>query len=70
MHHILFTLCFVLGFVSAPVFAESSVAPDFTLRDINKKKVSLSDYKAFALTYSKIMDLAMTLALAMTWPCP
>ncbi|MEC7984440.1 MAG: TlpA disulfide reductase family protein [Myxococcota bacterium] len=45
MRYILFALCLVLGFVSTPVFAESSVAPDFTLRDINKKKVSLSDYK-------------------------
>ena len=32
------------------------------------KLISLANYKAFALTFSKIMALAMTFALTMTWP--
>ena len=32
------------------------------------KFISLANYKAFALTFSKIMALAMTFALTMTWP--
>ena len=45
MVRILFSLCLMLGFTVTPAFAENSAAPDFTLRDINKKKVSLSDFK-------------------------
>ena len=32
------------------------------------KLISLANYKAFALTFSKIMAFAMTFALTMTWP--
>ena len=31
------------------------------------KFISLAKYKAFALSFAKIMALAMTLALVMTW---
>ena len=30
--------------------------------------ISLANYKAFALTFSKIMTFATTFALTMTWP--
>ena len=45
MRRILFSLGLMLGLSVTPAFADNSAAPDFTLRDINKKKVSLSDYK-------------------------
>ena len=32
------------------------------------KVISVANYKAFALSFSKIMALAMTFALTMTWP--
>ena len=32
------------------------------------KVMILVDYKAFALSFTKIMALAMTMALAMAWP--
>ena len=35
----------LIGGFGAPAYAEDTPAPDFTLRDIHKKKVSLSDYQ-------------------------
>ena len=34
------------------------------------KLISLTNYKAFPLTFSKIMTFARTFALTMTWPWP
>ena len=55
--HMIFSKFMTLG-------PPSSQPDSFTFAEL----ISLANYKALALTFSKIMSFSMTSALTMTWP--